>query len=97
MPRTSRRTRSKSARLSALSCATAKMAAGLAGAYARVRYQFHEPLARFEGVQEALAGIAGHAFAMDATRQFLLAEMAAGEPPAVAAAVAKYSLSERCN
>jgi acyl-CoA dehydrogenase len=80
----------------ALSCAAAKMAARLTGAYARVRYQFRRPISRFEGIQEALAIIAGNAFAMEATRQFVLAEIERGEAPAVAGAIAKYNLTERC-
>jgi acyl-CoA dehydrogenase len=47
-------------------------------------------------VQEALATIAGHTFAMEATRQLLLAELGRGEPPAVAGAIVKYNLTERC-
>lgn len=82
--------------LPAMSCAAAKMAARLTGAYARVRYQFRVPIARFEGVQEALAEIAGQTFAMEATRQFILAEIEAGGRPSVAAAIVKYNLSERC-
>lgn len=82
--------------LPALASATAKMACRTAGAYARVRYQFHNPIANFEGVQEALATIAGNCFAMKATRQLLLAELDQGRRPIVASALVKYSLTERC-
>lgn len=80
----------------ALTCAAAKTAARLTGAYARVRYQFRGPIARFEGVQEALAVIAGNTFAMEATRELVLAELERGGSPAVATAVVKYNLTERC-
>ena len=75
--------------LPALSCATAKIAARTSGAYARVRYQFHSPIARFEGVQEALAAIAGNTYAMEGARQLVLAEPSAGGQPSVAAGVVK--------
>src|SRR5699024_5305778 len=38
------------------------------GAYAAVRHQFRTPISRFEGVEEALARIAGHTYLMDAAR-----------------------------
>jgi acyl-CoA dehydrogenase len=86
----------RSISLPALSCAAAKIAARATGAYARVRYQFRVPIARFEGVQEALAQIAGHTFAMDGARQLILAELDEGRQPAVAAGIVKYNLTERC-
>src|SRR5690606_1954535 len=45
--------------LPALSVASGKLAARGTGAYARVRKQFGVPIGRFEGVEEALARIAG--------------------------------------
>jgi len=81
--------------LPAVSCATAKMAARLTGAYARIRYQFRLPIARFDGVQEALAAIAGNSFAMDATRMLILAQIESGSQPSVSAAIVKYNLTER--
>ena len=45
--------------LPALSCAAAKTATRVVGAYSRIRYQFHTPIVGFEGVREALAAIAG--------------------------------------
>jgi len=82
--------------LPALSCAAAKTATRVVGAYSRVRYQFHSPIARFEGVQEALAAVAGNTLAMDAARQLVLAELDEGRQPAVAASIVKYNLTERC-
>lgn len=86
----------RSISLPALSCAAAKIAARTTGAYARVRYQFRVPIARFEGVQEALSQIAGHTFAMEGARQLILAELDEGSQPAVAAGIVKYNLTERC-
>jgi len=82
--------------LPALCCAAAKMATRITGAHARLRFQFHRPIAQFEGVQEALAGIAGHTFAMEGARQLILAEIEAGTRPAVAASIVKYNLTDRC-
>ncbi len=82
--------------LPALACAAAKMSTRVAGAYSRVRYQFHQPIAHFEGVQEALAAIAGHTLAMEGARQLITSELDAGRQPAVAASVVKYSLTDRC-
>lgn len=81
--------------LPAVSCATAKMTTRLTGAYARIRYQFRQPIARFDGVQEALAAIAGNSFAMDATRMLILAQLESGSQPSVSAAIVKYNLTER--
>jgi acyl-CoA dehydrogenase len=82
--------------LPALSCAAAKIATRCTGAYARLRYQFKTPIARFEGVQEALAQIAGHSFAMEGARQLILMELEQGKQPAVASAIVKYNLTDRC-
>ncbi len=82
--------------LPALSCGAAKTATRTTGAYARVRFQFRAPIAVFEGVQEALAPMAGHTWAMDCARQMILAELDNGVQPAVAAGIVKYNLTERC-
>jgi acyl-CoA dehydrogenase len=44
----------------------AKMGALATGAYARIRKQFNLPIGRFEGIQEALARIAGKTYAISA-------------------------------
>src|SRR5690606_24476971 len=54
--------------LPALSTAAAKVSARLAGAYSVVRRQFKMPISAFEGIEEALARIAGNTYAMDAAR-----------------------------
>jgi acyl-CoA dehydrogenase len=81
--------------LPALATAAAKSAARRTGAYARVRRQFGRPIGEQEGVEEALAHIAGRCWQMDAGRRLLLSGLDAGERPAVLSAVVKYQLTER--
>src|SRR5690606_932924 len=71
-----------------------KLAARGTGAYARVRKQFGVPIGRFEGVEEALARIAGSTYFMDAARQLTLTALDAGERPAIVSAIVKYQLTE---
>ncbi len=71
-----------------------KKALATTGAYARVRRQFGLPVGRFEGVQAALARIAGNACIMDATRRMTIGAVDLGEEPAVASAIVKYHLTE---
>lgn len=80
--------------LPALSVASGKMACRGTGAYARIRKQFKVPVGRFEGVEEALARIAGTTYLMDAARQFTLVGLDGGEQPAVVSAIVKYQLTE---
>ena len=72
----------------------AKMAAVVTGAYARIRKQFGLSIGRFEGVQEALARIAGKAYAISALAQATAAAVDRGEKPAVPSAIAKYHCTE---
>jgi acyl-CoA dehydrogenase len=64
------------------------------GAYARIRKQFGMAIGRFEGVQEALARMAGFAYIVDAARSVTIAAVDAGEKPAVPAAILKYHCTE---
>ena len=80
--------------LPALSTAGGKMAARVTGAYSRVRRQFKMPIGRFEGVEEALARIAGYAYMMDSARTLTLAAVDRGEKPSVMSAIVKYHLTE---
>jgi acyl-CoA dehydrogenase len=73
----------------------AKLAALTTGAYGRVRIQFHTPIGRFEGVEEALARIGGHTYMMDAARIMTAGAIDSGEKPAVISAIVKYHLTER--
>jgi acyl-CoA dehydrogenase len=80
--------------LPALSVAAGKMASRGTGAYARIRKQFKVSIGRFEGIEEALARIAGYTYLMDAARQLTLTGLDSGEQPAVVSAIMKYQLTE---
>jgi acyl-CoA dehydrogenase len=67
----------------------ARMAVAATGAYARIRKQFGLAVARFEGVEEALARIGGYAYAITALSRASAAAVDRGEKPAVASAIAK--------
>jgi acyl-CoA dehydrogenase len=85
----------RSISLPALSTASGKVAALAVGAYARVRRQFKLPIGRFEGVEEALARIAGTAYLMDAVRRVTAGAVDSGSKSSVLSAIAKYHLTER--
>ncbi|GAB4122609.1 MAG: acyl-CoA dehydrogenase [Sideroxydans sp.] len=72
-----------------------KLAVRSSGAYARVRKQFHVPVGKFEGVEEALARIGGHGYAMDAARRMTALGVDLGEKPSVVSAIVKYHCTER--
>jgi acyl-CoA dehydrogenase len=71
-----------------------KGAAVVTGAYARIRKQFGLSIGRFEGVQEALARIAGKAYAVSALSQATAAAVSRGENPAVPSTIAKYHCTQ---
>jgi len=78
------------------SCASggAKMASMATGAYARIRKQFNMPIGRFEGVEEALARIAGKTYAISALSRMTVSAVDLGEKPSVPSAIAKYHATE---
>ncbi len=80
--------------LPSLSAAAGKMASDTTGAYARLRKQFRVSIGRFEGVEEALARIAGLTYMMDACVRLTTSALDAGEKPAVVTAIAKRYLTE---
>lgn len=80
--------------LPALATGATKMASRSTGAYARVRTQFNLPIGRFEGVQEALARIAGLTYMADAARTLTTTALDAGERPSVVSAIVKYHNTE---
>ncbi len=80
--------------LPSLSVAAGKFCADVTGAYARVRSQFHVPIGKFEGVQEALARIAGLTYLMDGTERLTVSALDAGERPSVVTAMTKRYLTE---
>ncbi len=81
--------------LPALSTGAGKLASRYTGAYAAVRRQFSRPIGDFEGVEEALARIAGLTYQMDAARKLTLSALDSGETPSVISAIVKYHLTER--
>lgn len=72
-----------------------KLAVGMVGAYVAIRRQFNQPIGAFEGVQEALARMAGHLYAIDSVRRLAAAALDQGEKPSVVSAIAKYHVTER--
>ena len=77
------------------SAAAASFAALTTGAYARVRSQFNVPIAKFEGIQERLARIAGNAYLLDAARRLTCAALDQGHHPSVISALMKQGATER--
>ena len=63
-------------------------------AYTGIREQFNTPLAKFEGIQEVLAEIAGLTYLSDATLQLTIAAVDSGLKPSVASAISKCHLTE---
>jgi acyl-CoA dehydrogenase len=80
--------------LPALGTGAGKLASRTTGAYARVRKQFRTPIGRFEGIEEALARIAGTTYRMDAGRCLTASALDSGEKPSVLSAILKYQNTE---
>jgi len=72
----------------------AKMGALATGAYSRIRKQFNMPIGRFEGVEAALARIAGNAYATSALSRMTATAVDLGDKPSVPSAIAKYHTTE---
>ncbi len=72
----------------------AKLACLSTGAYARIRQQFNIPIGRFEGVEEALARMAGKTYATSALGKMTAIAVDQGEKPSVPSAIAKYHATE---
>ncbi|UCP00329.1 acyl-CoA dehydrogenase [Metapseudomonas lalkuanensis] len=85
----------RSISLPAAATGAAKFTSLVTGQYTRIREQFNVPLAAFEGVQEALARIAGNAWLMDSARILTASAVDQGEKPSVLSAILKYHLTER--
>ncbi|MBV8046614.1 MAG: acyl-CoA dehydrogenase [Paludibacterium sp.] len=81
--------------LPAMSVASGKLASFVTGAFARIRDQFGLPVGKFEGVDEALARVAGHTYQMEASQDLALTGLDLGEKPSVLSAVLKYHNTER--
>jgi acyl-CoA dehydrogenase len=85
----------RSISLPANSVGISKLATLTTGAYGRVRQQFKLSIGRFEGVEEAMARIAGNLYVMDAARVMTAGAVDLGEKPSVVSAIVKYHLTER--
>ncbi len=84
----------RSISLPALSTACGQLCYRATGAYARLRKQFNLPIAQFEGVEEALSGIAGFTYLLEATRVMTAGAVDQAIRPAIASAIAKYHMTE---
>ncbi|WP_223846101.1 acyl-CoA dehydrogenase [Wenzhouxiangella sp. AB-CW3] len=80
--------------LPAQSVANGKLTSMTTGAYARVRYQFKQPIGHFEGIEEPLARIGGETYRMEAAHKLTLSALDAGEKPVVLSAILKAYLTE---
>lgn len=85
----------RSVSLPALAGGLGKLATRATTGYARIRKQFKVPLARFEGVEEALARIVGNTYAIEAVREMTAQAIDLGEKPSVVSAIVKYHCTER--
>ncbi|BAU74064.1 acyl-CoA dehydrogenase [Metapseudomonas furukawaii] len=85
----------RSISLPAAATGAAKASSLVSGQYCQLREQFNVPLAAFEGIQEALARIAGNAWLMDSARILTASAVDQGERPSVLSAILKYHLTER--
>jgi acyl-CoA dehydrogenase len=72
----------------------AKMITRVASAHSVIRQQFGLSIGKFEGVEEALARIAGMTYGLEAMRKFTLGALDKGIKPPVITAMAKYYSTE---
>lgn len=84
----------RSISLPAMGTAVSKLSYRLTGAYALVREQFKTPIARFEGIEEAMARIAGMTYQIEAMRTMTAGAVDLGVKPSVVSAIAKYHMTE---
>ena len=85
--------------LPALSTAAGYGTYGMTGMYAKIRRQFKIPIGKFEGVQEAMARIAGLAYTLEAMRVLTASAVdyclrTEHKGPSVTTAIAKYHMTE---
>jgi acyl-CoA dehydrogenase len=80
--------------LPSLSVGAAQLATRVVGAYGTVREQFNLSIGRFEGVEEAIARIAGYTYLMNGARTLTCSAVDAGEKPAVLTGIVKAYLTE---
>lgn len=71
-----------------------KLCARLASNHSLIRKQFGISIGRFEGVEEPLARIGGHAYLLEALRRYVLSALNQHISPPVVTAIAKYNATE---
>lgn len=71
-----------------------KLVARVTSIYAILRKQFGLSIAKFEGIEEVLARIAGRTYALDAMRSFTASAIDLGFKPSAITAIAKYHSTE---
>lgn len=74
--------------------ASTKICSFATGAYSRIRRQFNLPIGRFEGIEEAIARIVGHAYQACSVAKLTLQAIDQGEKPAVLSGIIKYHCTE---
>ncbi|GAA5188530.1 acyl-CoA dehydrogenase [Ferrimonas gelatinilytica] len=80
--------------LPALATATGHLSTRSTSAYCGVRSQFGVNIGEFEGVQEALARIAGNTYILESARKLTLTAIDTHQKPSVVTAIAKYHMTE---
>jgi acyl-CoA dehydrogenase len=80
--------------LPALSAATCQSSYRATSAYSYIRKQFGTSIGKFEGVEEALARIAGLNYIVESTRQLTTHSLDIGYHPSVVTAITKYHTTE---
>lgn len=80
--------------LPSLAAGGAKAGTFASFAYAHIRQQFSLPIGYFEGVEEALARMAGFTYIVEAMRKFTAGAVDLGINPSVPSAIVKYQATE---
>lgn len=81
--------------LPSMGLAAIKVATRTTSAYARIREQFNIPIGKFEGVQDAIARLAGQCYTIDSATRVTTDSIDAGQRPAIISAIMKYHATER--
>jgi len=84
----------RSISLPALSVATGTLSYHTTGIYAHLRKQFRVPVGQFEGVQEAMAHIAGNTYLLEASRRMTAGAVDLKVKPSIVSAIQKYHATE---
>lgn len=84
----------RSISLPALGAGIARLTYHTTGIYARLRQQFKISIGQFEGVQEALAKIAGYTYLLEASTRMTASAVDLGVKPSVVSAIQKYHSTE---